>query len=156
MLWARAQQHVCSPLFTNVTTDPKEVGKATGLYAVADSNGSAGVVLLTDSIYQIATTKTDASASAVQGCKSCKDVRDPCNPHPVRYLAAPENTWNIHLQAHEDLLLVIHAKDLFSQPDFADERNYYKGSVVFHAPTMSLIVRQTAEVHGMLGGGMAR
>jgi hypothetical protein len=30
------------------------------------------------------------------------------------------------------------------------------GSVVFHAPTMSLIVRQTAEVHGMLGGGMAR
>jgi hypothetical protein len=30
------------------------------------------------------------------------------------------------------------------------------GSVVFHAPTMSLIVRQTAEVHAMLGGGMAR
>jgi hypothetical protein len=29
------------------------------------------------------------------------------------------------------------------------------GSVVFHAPTMSLIIRQTAEVHGMLGGGMA-
>jgi hypothetical protein len=64
---------------------------------------------------------------------SVLDVRDPRNPHPVRYMAAPENTWNIHLQAHEDLLLVIHAKDLFSQSDFADERNYYKGSADFHA-----------------------
>jgi hypothetical protein len=68
---------------------------------------------------------------------SILDVRDPCNPRPVRYMAAPDNTWNIHLQAHQDLLLVIHAKDLFSQPDFADERNYYKGSAGFHAEAES-------------------
>jgi hypothetical protein len=68
---------------------------------------------------------------------SVLDVRDPCNPRPVRYMAAPDNTWNIHLQAHQDLLLVIHAKDLFSQPDFADERNYYKGSAGFHAEAES-------------------
>jgi ribose transport system substrate-binding protein len=61
-----------SPIFTNVTTDPTEVGKTAGLYAVADSNGTAGVVLFTDSIYQVATNKTDAAASAVRGCKTCK------------------------------------------------------------------------------------
>ena len=54
------------------------------------------------------------------------DVRDPTKPTPVAVLAAPPNTWNIHLQQHDDLLLVIHAKDLFAQAVFAQEREYYK------------------------------
>src|ERR1700759_5150839 len=54
------------------------------------------------------------------------DVRDPTNPKPVNYVAAPPNTWNIHLQAHDDLLLVIHGKDLLAQAAFADEHAYYK------------------------------
>jgi len=36
---------------------------------------------------------------------------------------------NIHLQAHEDLLLVIHAKDMFAAAEFADERAYYSGAL---------------------------
>jgi hypothetical protein len=57
------------------------------------------------------------------------DVRDPKNPRAVNYIAAPANTWNIHLQAHDDLLLVIHAKDMFAAAEFADERAYYKGAL---------------------------
>ena len=57
------------------------------------------------------------------------DVRDPRNPKPVQYIPAPANTWNIHLQAHGDLLLVIHAKDMFAAAEFADERAYYKGAL---------------------------
>jgi hypothetical protein len=57
------------------------------------------------------------------------DVRDPKNPHAVNYLAAPPGTWNIHLQTHDDLLLVIHAKDMFAAAEFADERAYYKGQL---------------------------
>jgi hypothetical protein len=38
-------------------------------------------------------------------------------------------TWNIHLQAHDDLLLVINAKDMFADAAFADERNYYRGAI---------------------------
>ena len=57
------------------------------------------------------------------------DVRDAKNPRAVNYLAAPANTWNIHLQAHDDLLLVIHAKDMFAAAEFADERAYYKGAL---------------------------
>jgi len=64
---------------------------------------------------------------------SVVDVRDPARPKPVRYVPAPPNTWNLHLQAHDDLLLVIHNKDMFAQPDLADEKNYYKGSVDQHA-----------------------
>ena len=57
------------------------------------------------------------------------DVRDPTNPKTVNYVAAPHNTWTLHLQAAEDKLLVIHNKDMFAQAELADEKNYYKGSV---------------------------
>ena len=59
------------PVFTNITTDPHEVAKAAALYAVVDSNGTAGAILFTDSIYDIATVKTNAEAAAVKGCKGC-------------------------------------------------------------------------------------
>jgi hypothetical protein len=61
------------------------------------------------------------------------DVRDPRKPNPVNYIPSPPNTWSIHLQQHENLLLVINAKDMFAQPELADERNYYKGKADFHS-----------------------
>jgi hypothetical protein len=57
------------------------------------------------------------------------DVRDPKNPRAVKYVAAPPGTWNIHLQTHDDLLLVINAKDMFAATEFADEKAYYKGQL---------------------------
>ncbi|MBL8906049.1 MAG: hypothetical protein JNM20_05160 [Rhizobiales bacterium] len=57
------------------------------------------------------------------------DVSDPRNPKAVNYIAAPENTWNIHLQTHDDLLLVIHARDMFAAMEFQDEKSYYKGAL---------------------------
>lgn len=61
------------------------------------------------------------------------DVRDPRQPKPVNYIPAPPNTWSLHLQNHEELLLVVNAKDMFAQPELADERNYYKGKAGFQA-----------------------
>jgi ribose transport system substrate-binding protein len=60
-----------SPIITNITTDPAEVAKTAALYAVVDSGGTAGVILFTDSIYTIATAKTNAEAAAIKGCKGC-------------------------------------------------------------------------------------
>jgi hypothetical protein len=56
---------------------------------------------------------------------SVVDVRDAKRPRAVNYLAAPPGTWNIHLQTHDDLLLVINAKDMFAAAEFADEKAYY-------------------------------
>jgi hypothetical protein len=56
------------------------------------------------------------------------DVRDPRAPKTVEYFAAPPNTWNVHLQAADDLLLVINGKDVFADPAFADERSYYQAA----------------------------
>lgn len=55
------------------------------------------------------------------------DVRDLRNPRTVHHTPAPGGTWNIHLQAADDLLLVIHAKDLWKA--FPDEASYYGGSM---------------------------
>jgi hypothetical protein len=60
---------------------------------------------------------------------SVVNVRDPKNPVPAAYVAAPHNTWNIHLQTHDDLLLVINAKDMFAAAEFQDEHAYYKGAL---------------------------
>jgi ribose transport system substrate-binding protein len=60
------------PVFTNITTDPLEVAKAAGLFAVADSGGKAGVVIFTDSAYAIAIRKSDAIAEAVKSCGGCE------------------------------------------------------------------------------------
>ena len=60
---------------------------------------------------------------------SVLDVHDPRRPQPVAYIVAPPNTWNIHLQTHENLLLVVNAKDMFAAAEFADERAYYRGQL---------------------------
>jgi ribose transport system substrate-binding protein len=68
------------PLFTTITTSPKDIGKAAAMYAVADSNGTAGVVIFTDSVYVIATAKMNATVEFLRKCAGCsvlvvEDVR---------------------------------------------------------------------------------
>ncbi|MEQ9886798.1 LVIVD repeat-containing protein [Pectobacterium zantedeschiae] len=60
---------------------------------------------------------------------SIVDVRDAKNPKPAGFIAAPPGTWNIHLQTHDDLLLVVNARDLFADASFAEEKVYYTRSV---------------------------
>jgi hypothetical protein len=60
---------------------------------------------------------------------SVVDVKDWARPKPVQYVPAAQNTWNIHLQTHDDLLLVINAKDMFAAPEFQDDKAYYKGEL---------------------------
>src|SRR6267378_2139134 len=60
---------------------------------------------------------------------SVVDVRDPARPKGVQYVPAAQNTWNIHLQTHDDLLLVINAKDMFAATVFQDEKAYYTGAL---------------------------
>lgn len=67
-----------TPIAMNVTTDPLEVARLTALAAVAQSKGHAGVVILTDSKYSIATAKAKAMEDIIRSCKECTllEVRD--------------------------------------------------------------------------------
>lgn len=59
------------PIFTNIATEPDDVAKAAAMYAVADSNGTAGVIIFTDPIYAIANAKTNAMIKILRNCVGC-------------------------------------------------------------------------------------
>jgi ribose transport system substrate-binding protein len=62
----------------NVSTDPIAVARTTALAAVAQSGGKAGVVVLTDSRFAIATAKAQVMADIIRQCSGCRllEVRD--------------------------------------------------------------------------------
>ena len=73
-------------------------------------------------------------------------------PEAGDYFAAPPDTWNIHLQTHGDLLLVINAKDMFAAAEFADERAYYKGQLGKMVGTAGQRTRSRARLDRRDGG----
>lgn len=58
-------------LFTNVTTDPLRVSQLAAAFAVADSDGKAGVAIFTDGQYDIAVLKADAMKAYIEACTGC-------------------------------------------------------------------------------------
>lgn len=55
----------------NVSTDPVEVGRVTAMAAIADSRGKAGVVIFTDSNFEIAMHKAEIMAEIIRACADC-------------------------------------------------------------------------------------
>jgi len=55
----------------NVSTDPLEVGRVTAMAAIADSGGKAGVVIFTDSNFEIAMHKAETMAALIRACDDC-------------------------------------------------------------------------------------
>jgi ribose transport system substrate-binding protein len=59
-------------LFVNIQQDPREIGKAQGQWAIADSGGTARVVIITHNEYKIAETKSGATKASIEACAGCK------------------------------------------------------------------------------------
>jgi ribose transport system substrate-binding protein len=75
---ARAGPVPGTPVAMNVSTDPLEVARITALAAIVQSGGHAGVVVFTDTNYELPKTKADAMAAVVRACSGCTllEVRD--------------------------------------------------------------------------------
>lgn len=75
---ARAGPVPGTPVAMNVSTDPLEVARVTALAAIVQSGGHAGVVVFTDTNYELPRAKADAMAAVVRGCAGCAllEVRD--------------------------------------------------------------------------------
>lgn len=58
-------------LFTNITTNPLDVARIAANFAIADSDGTAGVAIFTDSQYEIALQKANAIKAEIQKCSRC-------------------------------------------------------------------------------------
>jgi ribose transport system substrate-binding protein len=66
------------PVAMNVSTDPLEVARITAMAAIVASEGRAGVVIFTDSNFEIAMAKANAMAGIIRSCAKCTllEVRD--------------------------------------------------------------------------------
>ncbi|MEC5216061.1 ribose transport system substrate-binding protein [Actimicrobium sp. GrIS 1.19] len=58
-------------LFTNVGTDPREVGQIAALYGVVESKGRAGVVVFVDSSSAYAAAKSVDATDVIKQCQTC-------------------------------------------------------------------------------------
>ncbi|MDD5028469.1 MAG: substrate-binding domain-containing protein, partial [Rhodoferax sp.] len=67
-----------SPVAMNVSTHPLDVARVTAMAAVIAAKGAAGVVIFTDSNFEIAMAKANAMADVIRACKGCKllEIRD--------------------------------------------------------------------------------
>ena len=59
-------------LFSNITSDPRDIGQAQADYAIARTCGTAEVVDLFDSVYQIAEFKGMAVRDRIEECADCE------------------------------------------------------------------------------------
>lgn len=59
-------------VFYNVTSDSDEISRLSALLAVAKSEGKAKVVILTDSLYEIALRKANVMKETIEQCKECQ------------------------------------------------------------------------------------
>ena len=60
-----------TPVAMNVSTDPMDVARVTALAAIVQSGGHAGVVIFTDTSFELPKAKADAMAAVVRGCSGC-------------------------------------------------------------------------------------
>jgi len=67
-----------TPVAMNVSTDPLEVARVAALAAIVQSGGHAGVVVFSDTNYELPKAKAEAMAAVVRGCAGCTllEVRD--------------------------------------------------------------------------------
>ncbi len=59
------------PVFTNIGSSAQQTAMVTADYAIATSNGTAQVVILTDSEYSVAVLKSSTMRREIQKCKAC-------------------------------------------------------------------------------------
>ncbi|WP_289248436.1 substrate-binding domain-containing protein [Galbitalea sp. SE-J8] len=67
-------------LFDNISTDPLVVAQLAAAYAVADSDGKAGVAIFRDSQYSVAVRKAEAMAAYVRACSGCSVLEEIDSP----------------------------------------------------------------------------
>jgi ribose transport system substrate-binding protein len=60
-----------NPIAMNISTDPLEVARIAAFAAVVQSGGQAGVVIFTDSNFEIAMSKSGVMAEVIRSCMGC-------------------------------------------------------------------------------------
>lgn len=71
-------------LYTNVMPDPRAVGRAQADWMIADSDGSASVIMITDCTHPLACAQSTATTERLEECEGCTILET--FDHPIEEL----------------------------------------------------------------------
>lgn len=100
-------------VFANVTTDANDVAQIAALSAVADSNGTANVVIFTDSAFAVAIAKSDAMAAVIEECEGCTLLSVEDTPLADTSTRMPQLITSLLQRYGEDLTYMLGINDLY-------------------------------------------
>lgn len=100
-------------IFYNVTSDSNEVSRMAALYAVAKSNGTAKVLIFTDSLYQIALDKANAMKEVINQCSGCKVIEFIDTPLADTANRMPGMTYSLVQKYGDDFQYSLAINDLY-------------------------------------------
>ncbi|MFC1235454.1 substrate-binding domain-containing protein [Vibrio sp. F74] len=86
---------------TNITSSADDVAKVSAMYAIANSDGKANVVILTDGLYSIAVHKADVMKSYIEKCKECSVLSYEDTPLANTSARIPQLTYSL-VQKYQD------------------------------------------------------
>lgn len=100
-------------IFYNVTSDSDEIAKLSAMLAVAESDGNAKVVILTDSLYEIALRKANVMKAVIEKCKGCKVLEFIDTPLADTSSRMPNLTFSLLQKYGDDLQYALAINDLY-------------------------------------------
>ncbi|EKS7794839.1 substrate-binding domain-containing protein [Edwardsiella piscicida] len=100
-------------IFYNVTSDSDEVARVAAQYAVAASNGTARVLIFTDSLYQIALDKANAMKAVIEQCQGCRVVEFIDTPLADTANRMPGMTYSLLQKQGDDFEYALAINDLY-------------------------------------------
>lgn len=100
-------------IFYNVTSDSDEIAKLSAMLAVANSDGKAKVVILTDSLYEIALHKANVMRETIEKCQECKVLEFIDTPLADTSSRMPNLTFSLLQKYGDDLQYALSINDLY-------------------------------------------
>ncbi|MBF0785044.1 sugar ABC transporter substrate-binding protein [Muribacter muris] len=100
-------------IFYNVTSNSDEIAKLSAMLAVADSDGKAKVVILTDSLYEIALRKANVMKEVIEKCQACQVLEFIDTPLADTSSRMPNLTFNLLQKYGDNLQYALSINDLY-------------------------------------------
>jgi ribose transport system substrate-binding protein len=85
----------------NITSSADDVAKVSAMYAIANSDGKANVVILTDGLYSIAVHKANVMKEYIEKCTGCSVLSYEDTPLANTSTRVPQLTYSL-VQKHGD------------------------------------------------------
>lgn len=119
-------------IFYNVTSDSDEIARLSALQAVAKSDGKAKVVILTDSLYEIALRKANVMKEVIEKCRDCKVLEFIDTPLADTSSRMPSLTFSLLQKYGDDLQYTLAINDLYFDFMSPSLRSANKGEMPYN------------------------